>query len=120
MMIGFKISESGMPEFFDQESKNVFMTQGHWPDGHSWTSIDEATSWALAYVESINNPESEMIAGSFYPNVLVTRISQMEYNDAIVEASEAEEEKFLSSLRQGMPTELPDSEEQDVFEDETQ
>lgn len=88
MSIAFKINDSGFPEFFATDTNEVYMVQHCWPDGVKWDSVEQATAWAEAYVEQVNNPKSKLIAGITYPNVTISRKEAEEYSRAIIEASE--------------------------------
>lgn len=88
MTIAFKINDSNLPEFSLVDTGETFMVQHCWPDGIKWDSVEQATAWAEAYVEQVNNPKSKLVAGIAYPNVTIARKEAEEYSNAIIEASE--------------------------------
>jgi len=41
-----------------------FMFQPDWPDVTPWADAAQATDWAEVFIESLENPESELVAGN--------------------------------------------------------
>jgi hypothetical protein len=45
-----------------------FMFQPDWPDVTPWASLAQATDWAEVFIASLENPESEFVAGNSHEN----------------------------------------------------
>lgn len=48
----------------DAEDAAPFLFQPDWPDTTPWASEEEAREWATTYIEALDDPESEFLAGN--------------------------------------------------------
>lgn len=63
----YEIDKDNAIKVWDNENPNEndapFLLQPDWPDNTPWANKTEAESWALAFIESLENPESEFVPG---------------------------------------------------------
>jgi hypothetical protein len=63
----FEIDKKNAIRIWDDSNPNEndapFFLQPTWPNGTEWASKGEAEEWALTFLESLENPESEFLAG---------------------------------------------------------
>jgi hypothetical protein len=68
MKYKYEIDEPNAIRVWDLENFNEldapFFFQPDWPDTTPWASKEEAEDWALVFVESLENPESEFMPGN--------------------------------------------------------
>ena len=64
----FEIDTENAIRIWDNETPNdndaPFMFQPDWPDVTPWENAAEATDWAEVFIASLENPESELVAGN--------------------------------------------------------
>jgi hypothetical protein len=64
----FEIDNENTIRIWDNETQNEdeapFMFQPDWPDVTPWADAAEATDWAEVFIASLENPESEFVAGN--------------------------------------------------------
>jgi hypothetical protein len=64
----FEIDTNNAIRMFDNENPNEgdapFMFQPDWPDVTPWADEAQATDWAEVFIASLENPESEFVAGN--------------------------------------------------------
>lgn len=76
----YEIDSENAVRIWDLENPNEinapFLFQPDWPNATPWADADEAESWALAVIESLENPESEFLAGETPSEPLKPRPTQ--------------------------------------------
>jgi hypothetical protein len=64
----FEIDTENAIRIWDNENPNEndapFMFQPDWPDVTPWANAGESTHWAEVFIASLENPESEFVAGN--------------------------------------------------------
>jgi len=68
MRYTIQINDKNEIRIWDNDNPNElnapFLYQPDWPDGTAWANKEEAQAWADLFVESLQNPESEYLAGN--------------------------------------------------------
>jgi hypothetical protein len=63
----YEIDKDNAVKVWDNENPNElnapFLLQPDWPDSSPWANKAEAEDWALLFIESLENPESEFVPG---------------------------------------------------------
>lgn len=63
----YEIDDANAVKVWDLENPNElnapFLFQPEWPNGTAWASKKEAEDWALLFIDSLQNPESEFVPG---------------------------------------------------------
>jgi len=73
--------------FGETDEPNIL--QDTWPNGTKWADKKEAESWALAFIESLENPEA-LLAGDSPTEPLKPRLAIVVVEEPIVEEPAAE------------------------------
>jgi len=67
MRYRYEVNNKNEVKVWDNENPNEndapFFFQPDWPDGTPWANKSEAEDWAQVFIESLDNPESEFVAG---------------------------------------------------------
>lgn len=68
MRFQLEITEKKEIKIWDTDNPNElnapFLNQSSWPDGTEWLNKEEAQAWADLFIESLENPQSEFVAGN--------------------------------------------------------
>lgn len=63
----YEIDTENAIRVWDEENPNElnapFLFQPDWPNGTAWADKAEAQAWVELYIESLLNPESELVPG---------------------------------------------------------
>lgn len=63
----YELDENHAIRAWDDENPNElnapFLFQPTWPDGTAWANEEEATAWVELVITSLENPDSELLAG---------------------------------------------------------
>ena len=67
MSYRYEIDEANAIRIWDEANPNELgapsLYQPDWPNATPWASRAEAEAWALLFIESLENPESEFVPG---------------------------------------------------------
>lgn len=68
MRFEYEINKKNEIKVWDLQNPNEknapFLLQPTWPNNTAWKDRAEAESWVEVFIESLENPESEFIAGN--------------------------------------------------------
>lgn len=74
----YEIDADNAIRVWDEENPNElgapFLFQPDWPNGTAWGDKAEAQAWVELYIESLLNPESELVPGSSPEEPAVPRV----------------------------------------------
>lgn len=74
----YEIDADNAIRVWDEENPNEldapFLFQPDWPNGTPWADKAEAQAWVELYIESLLNPESELVAGGSPEQPAIPRI----------------------------------------------
>jgi hypothetical protein len=75
----YEIDENNEVRIWDlvntNEENAPFIYQPHWPNGTAWADAAEATAWAIAFIESLENPTAGLAAGNSPEEPVITTTS---------------------------------------------
>lgn len=83
MSIRYEATKDAVKIWFG-ETDQPNILQDTWPNGTAWANKAEAESWALAFIESLENPES-LLAGDSPEKPLKARQVPPVFEESIIE-----------------------------------
>lgn len=63
-MFSLVITDKTEVEIWEDGAEAPMLRQPNWPDQTPWKDVAEATNWGEIYLEALQNPESEFVAGN--------------------------------------------------------
>ena len=77
----YNIDKNNGIEIFEKDSDVPFISQPTWPNNEPFSSELEAKTWAELTIESLQNPESEFVAGHSPDQPKIRRQTPIQYED---------------------------------------
>lgn len=78
MSYRYEIDKKNAISMWDDSNPNPggepFLFQPEWPNGTPWASKAEAETWAKAFIETLENAQSEFVAGDSPEEPLKPRV----------------------------------------------
>lgn len=59
----FEIDEENAVKIFSEGQESPIIFQPDWPDTTPWANAQEASAWAELFIESMENPEADLLPG---------------------------------------------------------
>ena len=76
----YEIDKKNAVRVFDEGLDVPFLYQPNWPDNTPWATKAQAKNWAQLLIESLENPDSEFVAGTSPDNHPRPRPEPVQYD----------------------------------------